>query len=465
MVLPRCRVASGLAEGDNWMSAEKRPHLLYVAWGYPPSRGAGVYRALATANAFVRHGWDVTVLTASREVFEYQTGTDTELEKNVDPRVNVVRVPFSWIRGEPDLSKWSRVRVASNLLWTYLRAQKDRISFPEPVYGGWKSALLSATDEVHRNHPVDLVIGTANPNVDFIPGWHLYKKAGVPYVMDYRDTWHLDVYQDKRLGSVRSRSARAERRLLAHAAEAWFVNAPIRDWHEREYAPRASNYHVVANAFEEEFADQFRGMKPASVDPFDSGLVFGYLGTIYGPMPLRESLNGWRLAREKSELVRASRLIIRGRLGHYSEPDPKVLSLLDEYRDVGVTYEGPVSKTEVAAVYKTFDALLLILGRSKYVTSGKVFEYAATGLPIASLHHPETAATTVLEGRQDWFALSEVSAESACEVFLQTADRAASMTEDDYAKNQKWAAHLSREKQLLPRIQHLRSLIGKDSGS
>lgn len=447
------------------MFAEKPPHLLYVAWGYPPSRGAGVYRALATANAFVRQGWDVTVLTAGREVFEYQTGTDTELEKSIDPRVNVVRVPFSWIRGEPDLSKWSRGRVASNLLWTYLRAQKDRIEFPEPVYGGWRRALISATDKVHRDKPVDLVIGTANPNVDFVPGWHLYKKARVPYVMDYRDTWHLDVYQDKRIGSPNSRSSRMERRLLAHAAEAWFVNAPIRDWHERVYPPKSGTYEVVANAFEEEFADRFRGMRPASTAGKTGGLVFGYLGTIYGPMPLRESLDGWRLARKQSELVGSSRLVIRGRLGHYSEPDPKVLAILDEYRDDGVSYEGPVSKTDVAAVYRTFDALLLILGRSKYVTSGKVFEYAATGLPIASLHHPETAATDVLKGRRDWYPLTEVTAENACDVFLRTADRAATMTADDYAENQNWAGHLSREKQLLPRIEHLRSLIGKGGAS
>ena len=46
-----------------------RPRLLYVAWGFPPCRGSGVYRALATANAFAAGGWDVTVLTVEREVF------------------------------------------------------------------------------------------------------------------------------------------------------------------------------------------------------------------------------------------------------------------------------------------------------------------------------------------------------------------------------------------------------------
>lgn len=56
------------------------PHVLYVAWGFPPSRGGGVYRALATVNAFVAEGFDVTVLTADRETFEKYTGVDASLE-------------------------------------------------------------------------------------------------------------------------------------------------------------------------------------------------------------------------------------------------------------------------------------------------------------------------------------------------------------------------------------------------
>lgn len=441
------------------MSTAKRPHLLYVAWGYPPSRGAGVYRALATANAFARAGWDVTVLTTTKEVFEYQTGTDANLEKSIDPRIEVVRVAFSAARGEPDLSKWSRGRVASNLLWTYLRGLRERLQFPEPVYGGWYTALVEATDEIHRRKAVSLVIGTANPNIDFIPGWHLYKHADIPYVMDYRDTWHLDVYADKRISPRWSRSARRERKLLAHATEAWFVNAPIRDWHADEYPKRKSTYQVVANAFEQEFAVQFRGMQPRSQR--DDGLVFGYLGTIYGPMPLRETLEGWRLARTQSELLANARLIVRGRLGHYSQPSADVLTLLDEFRAEGVSYEGPVSKTDVASVYHQFDALLLVLGKSKYVTSGKVFEYAATGLPIASLHHPDTAASAVLEGRQDWFPLREVTAADAARVLHETAESALTRTAEDYQRNQLWARHLSRELQLAPRIQYLTSLVAR----
>lgn len=436
------------------LTSPAAPHVLYIAWGYPPSRGAGMYRALATANAFAQDGWKVTVLTATRDTFERLTGSDPESEKSIDPRIEVVRIPFDPDRGETDLRKWSRWRLFSPLLWNFLRWVWARVSFPEAGYATWRKPLVKAADDIHRQNPVSLVVGSANPNVDFMPGDHLRRRYGVPYVMDHRDAWNMDVYTGKRFGSRNSRSGRLEKRLLSHSTEAWWVNAPIRDWHANEYPARAADYHVVSNGFDPNFLDTTRMRHP---DP--SHLVFGYLGTIYGPIPLRETLEGWRLARSRSPLLRNATLVFRGRLGHFAEQDPVAAALLDEFRKDGVSYGGPVSKTQVAELYRSFDALLLIISKSKFVTSGKVFEYAATGLPVASLHHPETAATTVLDGHPAWFPVNDLSVEEIARTLVATAERAATMTDGDRAAAQEWAQHLARDEQLLPRIAALRGRI------
>lgn len=435
------------------------PHLLYVAWGYPPSRGAGMYRALATANLFAQRGWRVTVLTATRDTFERITGSDPEAEKSIDPRVRVVRIPFDPERGETDLRRWSRGRLFSPLLWNFLRWIRASAQFPENGYAVWRRPLERAAEEIHRGSAVDLVIGSANPNVDFVAGARLHRLFGVPFVIDHRDAWHLDVYTGRRLGRRWSRSRRIERRLFADATEAWFVNAPIRDWHAAEHPARADDMHVVSNGFDPGFLD-LSGLRTRRSD---EGLVFGYLGTIYGPIPLRETLEAWRAARATSPILARSRLVFRGRLGHFAEPDAAAAALLDEFRGDGVTYEGPVSKTDVARIYQQFDALLLIISRSRYVTSGKVFEYAATGLPIAAIHHPETAATSVLEGHPMWFPVADLSSDEIRRVLVQVSERAQRMTEADLAEARRWAQHLSREHQLLPRIDALRDRIGKGS--
>lgn len=440
---------------DSRTADPQDPHLLYVAYSYPPARSAGMYRALATANAFARNGWRVTVLTATRETFERLTGSDPETERSIDPRITVIRIPFDTARGESDLGKWSRLRVYSPLLWNALRWVAARFGFPELAYASWRKPLSRAAERIHRDNPVDLVVGSANPNVDFVPGDHLYRHFGVPYVMDHRDAWHLNVYTGNRVGSRLSRSYRLEKRMLDHAEEAWFVNEPIRQWHAALHADRANDFHVVANGFDPDFLDltHFRAPDPAK------GLVFGYLGTIYGPIPLREALEGWRLARERSPLLARSTLQLRGRLGHFAEPDATAAALLDEFADDGVEYGGPVSKTQVGEVYNGFDVLLLIISKSRYVTSGKVFEYAATGLPIVAIHHPETAATGVLTGHPAWFPIQHVGPTDIAEALTAAGERAAAMTEGDIAQARAWARPLARDAQLLPRVAALRARV------
>lgn len=423
------------------------PHLLYVAWGYPPSRSAGMYRALATANAFARAGWDVTVLTATRETYERLTGSDPQSEDAIDSRITVVRIPFDPLRGEPDLRKWSRWRVLSPLLWNYLRWVRARFGFPEAGYGMWKAPLIEAARQIHATHPVSLVVGTANPNVNFTPGEDLHRSHGVPYVMDHRDAWQLDVYTGERTSPRTSRPSRLEERLISNALECWFVNQPIRDWHAREHPDHASRMHVVANGYDPNFLDTSRTRTP---DP--SHLIFGFLGTVYGPIPLRETFEAWRAARAISPLLASAEIVIRGRLGHFAEPDPIAAQLIAEFADDGVRYEGPVSKTGVADVYRSFDALLLVISASKFVTSGKVFEYAATGLPIAAIHDPETAATSILTGHPSWFPVAGVTHDEIVRVLISTAERAAAMSTADFAEAQQWATPLARDNQLAPRI-------------
>jgi len=183
--------------------------------------------------------------------------------------------------------------------------------------------------------------------------------------------------------------------------------------------------------------------------------VFGYLGTIYGPMPLRESLEGWALARTRSSAMSTARLVIRGHLGHYSTPDAAVRATIDEFAGDGVSYEGPVSKTEVASVYGGFDALLLALSSSRFITSGKVFEYAATGLPITSVHATDSAASSLLRDHPAWHPTTSLNSDAIADAFVATAEHAAKYTKKDLTKTQEWASQFSREHQLQPRIDTL----------
>lgn len=436
------------------------PHVLYVAWGFPPCRGGGVYRALATANGFAAQGFRVTVLTATRETFLRYTGADTSLEDLVDPRIRVVRIPFAWPSLETDVRQWSPLRALAPRVWRKVRARLDVRDFPEVGYGPWRRPLEAAASRIHAEDPVDLVVASANPNVDFAVADHLHRTSGVPYVMDYRDAWMLDVFSGDLLHEEGSRVARLERRLVEGAHEVWFVNEPIRAWHRERYPAATDRMHVVSNGYDPDFAPAPR----LSPSPPDRPLRFGYIGTVSGKVPLKEFAAGWSVARLREPVLDDATAEIWGYLGFYATPNAGLLRLVDAHAAVGLSYAGPLPKPRVREVYDTFDALLLILGAGKYVTSGKVFEYTASALPIVSVHSPANAAGDVLRGYPLWFPVPDLEPESIAQALEAAARAAREASAETREKCRRFAEKHSRDLQLSPRIAALARHCGWEPG-
>jgi glycosyltransferase involved in cell wall biosynthesis len=407
-----------------------------------------VYRALATPNAFARAGWRVTVLTVDRETFLHTTGGDVDLEAAIDSDITVVRVPFDVPSYQVNLASWSWWRARFPEIWNYLRNRRDKAIFPEPVYGPWRAVVEQAAREIHTNDPVDLTIATANPHVAFTAAYALHEDHNVPYVMDYRDAWQLDVFSGKRVVAAGSEVDTWESRLIASASEVWFVNEPIRRWHHDLYPQHSERMHVVANGFDSGLS----GFESSIREGRDRGLAFGYVGTMSAQVPLEAMLDGWRLARERDPIIASSTLEFFGHLGHAGAPNARWSALFEERRDDRVLYNGPVSKTKLAQTYKRFDALVLMLGTGRYVTSGKVFEYCATGLPVVSVHDPVNAASDVLREHPAWAATRDLSPEAIADALIAGGALAVAQSEADRAAAQKWAVQFERGAQLEPRI-------------
>lgn len=436
----------------------RQPHVLYVAWGFPPCRGGGVYRALATANGFAQRGFRVTVLTATRDTFIRFTGADLSLERQVDPSVNVVRIPFDWPAMETDVRQWTPLRALAPRVWRKVHNRRDLLPFPEHGYGPWRKPLERAALAIHALDPVDLVVATANPNVDFMAARALHAKHRVPYVMDYRDAWMLDVFDGGLLHPEGGRVDKLERSLLEQAAEVWFVNEPIRAWHADRYPALAGKLHVVSNGYDPEFAPD----PQVEAAPADRPLTFGYIGTASPKVPLEPFAEGWRLARGRDPELAGAKAELWGYLGFYSTPSPLLLELVDSYADDGLSYRGPVPKTEVKMRYGTFDAALLILGTGRYVTSGKVFEYTASALPIVSVHDPGNAASDVLRDYPLWFPVDDLTPEAIADALSAAAHAARHADRSTREAAREFARRYARDLQLVPRIDALAALVRGD---
>ncbi|MDQ1699350.1 MAG: hypothetical protein QOG34_1213, partial [Frankiaceae bacterium] len=275
-----------------------------------------------------------------------------------------------------------------------------------------------------------------------------------PYVIDYRDSWTLNLYEDAPAYPDGHPAWDWERRVLDDASRATFVNEPLREWHMHRYPEVADRMLVVENGWEPTLLGDVLALQPHH----DRPLQFGYLGTMTERVPLAEFFAGWRLARAEPLLSDAG-VRLFGHLGYFNTSSAILRATLPIDEGIGVSYEGPVAKTEVAAAYDSVDVLLLALAGSKYVTSGKVYEYMATGKPIVSVHVPEAAASDVLRGYPMWFPCSDLSPGGIRDALIKAADAARGATPSDAAACREYAAAYTREAQLEPFERELRTLV------
>jgi glycosyltransferase involved in cell wall biosynthesis len=441
-------------------SGERQPHLAYIAWGFPPSRSGGTYRQLATANAFARAGWRVTVITVERAVFTQITGADTSLEAQVDPAISVIRTRFPWPLRNPHRSTWSPFHKALPRVWHKARVAFELALFPEVHYATWLRTLRQALNRLQRQHPVDLVLASGNPFVAFAAARRFGRRHHVPYVLDYRDSWLLDQFTGQQRYADQDRRARLERQLVSDAAQVWFVNQGTLEWHAARYPAAAARMRVVANGWDPEF---LAALEQASPPAADHPLTFGYLGTISTKVPMAELVAGWRLAKADGRLPATARLVVAGYLGYFGgQPDRNaepVAALLEDAAADGVEFVGPVPKGQVGAFYASLDVLVLAIDAGRYVTTGKVFEYVATGKPVVSVHPPEAAAADVLRGYPLWAPVDQLTAPAVAAALAQAAGLAREITPQQAAAARDHAARFRRDRQLAPAITELTALV------
>ncbi|SCL30858.1 glycosyl transferase [Micromonospora inyonensis] len=440
-----------------------RPHVIYLAIGFPPAAKSCAYRMRETANQFCALGWDVTVITLCDEAWEREYGLDHTLSESVDPRVKVVKLPLIRQDLETDIRAFSEDRSLNPGGWiTELRKREQKV-FPEPVFGGWRHELEKAVLRVHREHAADLLLSSCAPYVNIAATWKLWEEYKVPYAIDFRDGWSLDVIGGGEAFTRESVSGRWESRVLEQTVAVWTVNDPIAGWYRERYPHLADRVHVVRNGYDEESLPAISGRAP---DPA-AGLTFGYLGSVNFPPDFLDAvLTGWRLARRDDPLVARSRFEVRGHIGAGAMREAnRHMDLLKAAAPDDVTFGGPVAKTALSATYGSWDALVLMLVGGRYVTSGKVYEFMATGLPVLSAHDVDHDARNVLAGHPLWTGAVGIDPQRLAHSFSEAARLAVTATEADRAEARERARRFARPAVLAPAVRHLTQLVRPGSSA
>ncbi|MBS2966046.1 glycosyltransferase [Actinocrinis puniceicyclus] len=432
------------------------PRILYLAFFFPPSRSSGVYRARATARHLAAAGWDVTVYTAPREFFTRYIGTvDPSLEDDADGRIRVRRPGMGYFRWERDIRRYGRLRANMPVLANAGYNWTQRRFFPEH-YASWIPRVVARALREHAHRRFDLVLATGNPFASFAAAWWLRRTAGLPYVLDYRDAWTFNQFTEEPKYPEGHPAWAWERRTVEGSALTVFVNEGLRARHAQSYPAAADRMAVVPNGWEPELLGRPSYPGPATGRP----LRFGYVGTITEPMPLAVLFDGWRRAREHPELADAT-LDLHGHLGFFKQSADSLLDRIPVDEGIGVKYHGPLAKADVAGVYQQLDALVFCVPGARYVTSGKVFEYMATGRPIVSVHSPQIAAVDVLTGHPLWFGIDRLDAPAVADALVAAGKAARDLTEAQFDTALAHAERYTRANTLAPFEARLRELAGR----
>jgi len=434
-------------------AVDRRLHVLYVAWGFAPHQGPGVYRPLATVAELVRQGHRVTVLTADLGTFDVVIGGDRSLLNDVPESVRVVRVAMAPRQRDPILNRWPAARIANPTVWERAVENEQVSAFPDVVYATWQPRAEAVATRIHELDPIDLVIATGNPYVDFTIPLRLHVDHGVPFVLDDRDSWLLDVYTGE-LSPLAERILPWLEFALSRALCMWFVNPPIADWHRRRFPQYADRIRVVENGWDPRFLTI--GSAPARQPGRE--LVYTYVGTVNSTLPLRLMAEAWRLARARSPLLSGAELRVVGQFGHGGLMTSDQGEIASEFAADGLVLTGRQPKHQIGQVYADADVLVFVKEGSGMVTSGKVYEYVATGLPIVSVLEPDHDARRVLAEYPRWHDATEYSPSGLAQAMLAALHDEANGA-DRHAAAVLYGAARSREAALGPALHDVFTML------
>ncbi|MFC3492418.1 glycosyltransferase [Glycomyces rhizosphaerae] len=425
-----------------------RPRVLYLAFYFPPSRASGVYRARATANYFAEADWDVTVARVPQWFLTEVVGsTDDGLAATVDPRIATVSPELDNFVWETDVRSFGRFRGNFPFLADRWHKWKQRFKFPDR-YASWGEAAVEEGLRLHSMSPFDLVIATGNPFAAFGAAYELGRRTGVPYIVDYRDSWTLDLFTNEDAFPEGDPAWRWERRILEGAAEALFVNEALRTWHAERYPQAADRMHVMLNGWDPDVLPEV----PVSTPDENRPLSYAYIGTMTAAQPVEALFAGFNRMADGGRHPGA-RLDLYGHLGFFAMYEGRMRAEMGLDSDTDddqerIRHRGPVSKADIGGAYAASDVLVFLVGGSRYVTSGKIFEYMATGKPIVSVHERGSAAEELLRDYPLWFEPENLEPGAVAAAMADAGDAARKADPDAAQRARDYAARFTRYRAL-----------------
>jgi hypothetical protein len=387
-------ISLGLA---NYMSMKS---ILMVSYYFPPEGSAGVYRGLRFLKELVKAGWEATVVCC--EPYQYER-YDPKLLSQVPADTRIVRVK-AW---DPWLAfqTWRGMRIENKLIGSSVEEVREVVAghyapfrsrlreivrraeawvYRPDIRMPWIRPAVEQVQNVCRESrpsPPSVIWATIGPLSAGVVAYRASMATGIPYVLDFRDPWGLEYYEEevRRPAWAKKADRNMMCRMFKRAQAVVFLFQSIANCYLQEFpeALDGKKIHIIPNGFE------------GSIDDFshasDGRCKVLYTGTL-SSYRYDTLLEGLLLLKKKDpERAKLLHLLFVGE--NLQEFDYKVVEL--GIKDI-VEITTPVSYAEVRLLQQKAHALL-ILGRApgrkghELVAGAKLFGYLQARRPIIGI--------------------------------------------------------------------------------
>jgi glycosyltransferase involved in cell wall biosynthesis len=358
--------------------------VLIIAYFYPPLQNSGTQRPLQFSKYLPQFGWNPIVLTVENPP---DVSAIKCLAMDIPKDVEVFRAPLASDLLATTISycapQFIRERIKSSLSWR-LRAAWNR---PDE-YASWFPTVIRKAKELHRRFNFHLVFATGFPWTSLLAGRSIAKAVGIPFIADFRDPWTADdLYRNNVNGSASSYSRKLEHSILSSCAAVVTATESLSQlFHKRLLSPIDAPIVTIENGYDP--SDFFT--PPPPKNGAKKRIVYtGVWKYDYGPGLLYDAIVNLKF-RKAASLANLEVICAGFQPGHAAQQ--KIDDIVSE--------KGLISHSDAITLMRSADLLYLPMPSGVFrqiALPGKVFEYAASHVPILAMADANTELSRLID--------------------------------------------------------------------
>lgn len=358
-------------------------NVLFIVYYFPPMGGSGVQRPLKFIKYLREFGWNPIVLCPEPGRYPYFDESLQEEIEVISPEIVRVKSRTVFHFGNKFSSK--KETVVPNRVAKVIRRFLRLFMYPDNKKG-WIEPAIERGLKIIQEKKIDLIFSTGPPFSNHVAAATLSKETELPLILDYRDLWLNNHFQDNMFGWQKRIMEKMEESSLKQASaitalDQYMIGDISSSYSEIQIENRS---HIIPHGYD-----------PEDLDRNSENSIFRYkqgkLNLLYSGLFYEQNQPDIFLSVLKKADFQGLIDLKNIQLHFQGGLDKRINRLIDKMglRE-NVTDYDYVSHEVAVSHLKEADVLWMISNfgeNHKQIKSGKLFEYIGTGKPILGLVH------------------------------------------------------------------------------